>query len=444
MNRIGVVGISWRHHQVNLVGEVTIPREAREARLPRLAAETGATELVYLATCNRVEVVFATDGRTPFPAYRRRLFAALTGREPNDGEAEHTFRLWQGEGAIEHLFIVCSGLDSARIGEGEIATQFRDAVEQSKELGLVGARLGPVFEDAMRIAKRVRPVTERRVGLVSLAQIATWRAARWVEEHPGAVALVGVSPMTEQCGRDLRALGISVVVVNRTVERADGLASEIGAASRSLDAFRAEPDPVEALVLATGAQEPVLRRADLERIAARTPSGRAPLVIDLGVPPNVNPEDAAAAEVPRVGMAEITEEAAEHRGRLMMEFAEARAMLDDALTEVRRRAADRLVGPLITELRRRYDHTAEEGVERLFQRHLPGLSEAEREAVRRWAGTLSRRFAHIPTVGLRELAFQAGPAAVEAFFIGTSPALTRELRRSAEDAGLERIPELDS
>lgn len=437
MHRIGVVGISWRHRRADVLGAFTIPREEREERVPKLAATTGVRELVYIATCNRVEVAFAIDGATPIAACRRQLFAALAGREPHAGEAEHTLRIWQGEGAAEHLFLVTAGLDSARIGESEIAGQVREAVDQSRALGLLGPRLGKVFAEAMKVAKHVRPVTEGRIGKVSLAEIALRHVIERIERTPGRVALVGVSPMTEQCARALAARGVPVIVVNRTLERAQALAAEVGGESRALDAFRAAPDGVEAVVVATGAREPVLSRSDLERIAARAPSGESPLVVDLGVPANVAPEDAAAADVPRVGMDDISEEAAADRGRILMEFAEARAIVDEALTDLRRHAAEQLIGPMIARMRLRYRQTALEGVERLFERDLAGLGETERETIRRWAETLARRFAHVPSVGLRDLVFQAGPSAVEAFFENSEPDLARELHEAAESAGAE-------
>ena len=435
MHRIGVVGISWRHRRADVLGAFTIPREERAERVPKLAAATGVRELVYLATCNRVEVAFTIDAATPIAACRRQVFAGLAGRAPHAGEAEHTLRVWQGEGAAEHLFLMTAGLDSARIGESEIAGQVREAVDQSRALGLLGPQLDKVFAEALKVARRVRPVTEGRIGRVSLAEIALRHVTERIGRTPGRVALIGVSPMTDQCARALVARGISVIVVNRTLERAQALAADVGGESRALDAFRAAPDGVEAVVVATGARTPVLSRADLERMAARAPSGASPLVVDLGVPANVDPEDAAAADVPRVGMDEISEEAAADRSRILMEFAEARAIVDEALTALRRHAAERLIGPMIAQMRLRYRQTALEGVERLFERDLVGLGEAERETIRRWAETLARRFAHVPSVGLRDLVFQAGPSAVEAFFANSEPELARELHEAAERAG---------
>jgi len=437
MHRVGVVGISWRQRRPDLLAALTIAREDREARVPQLMAAAGVEEMVYLGTCGRVEVAFATDGATSFDTIRRRVFVALVGREPKAGEAEHALRAWHGEGAAEHLFVVASGLDSARVGESEIAGQIRDALALARVCGTSGPRLERVFDETLKVAKRVRPLTEGRIGTVSLAEIAARHAVERVHRTPGAVALVGISPMTEQCATMLAAQGIPMVVVNRTLSRAEALAATVGATARALDAFKAAPDAVEAVILATGAPEPVLNRADLERLSARTASGEPPLILDLGVPPNVTPEAAAAADVTRLGMDRISEDAAEGREKLLLDFADAREIIDEAVVDFRKRTAERLVGGMIAELRLNYRRTAMEGVERLFAKTLPTLSEGEREAVRRWAETLANRMAHVPSVGLRDLAFEMGPAAVETFFGSSGAHVRRTVAHAVDGTGSE-------
>ncbi len=437
MHRVGVVGISWRQRRAEVLSALTIPRDERAARLPQLRAASGVEELVYLATCGRVEVAFATDGTASFDVIRRRLFAELMGREPRSGEAEHAFRAWHGEGAAEHLFVVASGLDSARVGESEVAGQVRDALALAKSCGTSGPRLERVFDEALKVARRIRPLTEGRIGTVSLAEIAAHHAVERVRRTPGAVALVGISSMTEKCADLLAREGIPVIVVNRTLARAETLAAAVGGTARSLDAFRAAPDAVEVVILATGASEPVLGRAELERLSGRTISGEPPLVLDLGVPPNVLPEVAAAADVPRLGMERISEDAAHGREQLLLAFADARAIIDEAVVEFRRQTAERLVGGMIAQLRLNYRRTALEGVERLLTKSLPGLPEAEREAVRRWAETLANRMAHLPSIGLRDLAFEVGPAAVETFFRSSEIDAQRTVARVVDGTGAE-------
>jgi glutamyl-tRNA reductase len=443
MHRIGVVGLSWRQRRSSLLADLTIPRESRITRLPELRDKVGVQELVYLATCGRVEVAFATDGHISFDACRRRIFEALTGHESYAGEAEQAMRAWHGEGAAEHLFVVASGLDSARVGESEVAGQMRDAMADAVAAGTIGPRLERVFTEALRVAKRVKPMTEGRIGSVSLAEIAGRHAEERAKRTGGAVALIGVSTMTQLCARSLAAHGVRVIIVNRTLGRAEELANEVGGEARLLDAFRASPDAVEAIVLATGAPEPVLGRAELERIAARTPSGESTLIIDLGVPPNVAPEVAEAVGVVRLGMDRISDDAAEDRDRLLLDFADSRAVIDEALIEFRKQTAERLVGPVIAQLRLSYRRTAMEGVDRLLAKSMPGLAEADREVLRRWAETLANRLAHVPSVGLRDLAFTVGPSAVAAFFESSDPAIRESLVVSGDRAGTEVLePEM--
>ncbi len=423
MHRLIVVGLSWRQRRADLMALLTIPRAERESRVPALAQALGVGELVYLCTCNRVEVAFIAPAGFSLDTIRHRVFEALAGRAPRGTESPGLMRVWRDEGAAEHLFLVAAGLDSAKVGEQEVSIQVREGVELSRQLGLLGSDLDAILADALKVSRRVRPVTEEHVGQVSLAQVALERVHARLARAPGPVALVGVSPMTEQMARVLSAAGVPLLVVNRTVERARELAASLSADATSLEQFRQAPPALAVVVVATGGGAPVLGRADLERIAARADAGEAPLIVDLSVPPAVRAEDAVAAELPRIGIEEITDAAAQDRGRILIEVAEARALVDEALVELRRRSAERFVGPMIAKLRNRYRHTAAEGVERLFARELSGVGDAEREIIRRWAETLARRFAHLPSVGLRDLAFRAGPSAVEAFFASSEPEL---------------------
>ena len=434
MNRIAVAGISWRQGGPEALARFTLATEGRPEAVKRLAAGLGVAELVYVATCNRVEVAFVGDGRTALGAYRPRIFEGLTGGSGTPGEAARTFRAWAGEGAMEHLILVTAGLDSARVGETDVAAQVRRSFEQSRELGLVGTRLGLVFEEALKVARRVHASTALGHGRESLAEIALDRLRSRLAEAAGPVALVGVSAMTERCARSLAAEGTRVVVVNRTLARALEFAQSAGAEALALADFLAEPPGVEAIVSATGAEAAVFRRADLERLAARVPSGRPLLAVDMAVPPDVEPGDARAAGVERIGMEEVIAEAERSRERRLEEMADARTLVDEALLSLRRRLSDRLVAPLLAAVQRRYRSTAVEGLERLFKRELVGLGESERDAVRRWAETLARRFAHLPTAGLREVAHAAGPEAVDAFFSRADAGLAAALREAAREA----------
>ena len=135
MHQIGVVGLSYRHAGVEDLARLALPRPQIAARLDRLRGELAVAELLYLGTCNRVEVVFATDEGSTAGDARIAVFTALAGRPPDGSEATRLLRAWTGEAAVEHLLLLACGLDSAQTGEQEIAAQLRLAWEDAREIG---------------------------------------------------------------------------------------------------------------------------------------------------------------------------------------------------------------------------------------------------------------------------------------------------------------------
>src|SRR5690242_5654797 len=156
MHRIGVVGLSYRHAGVEDVARFAVPRTEIAARLPALRMALGAAEVLYVGTCNRVEVLYATDGGASAEDARHTVFRALSGREPLAGEATRTLRAWTGEAAVEHLFLVACGLDSAQTGEQEITVQLRGAWEADRSVRASGPILDRLLGEALGMANRVR------------------------------------------------------------------------------------------------------------------------------------------------------------------------------------------------------------------------------------------------------------------------------------------------
>src|SRR5438105_462481 len=110
MDQIGVVGLSYRHAGADDIAGFTLPKDEIAGRLSALRDSIGTAEIVYLATCNRVEVVFATADGEDARDLRPEIFQAVTGRAPRPNEARAALRAWTGEAAVEHLFLVACGL----------------------------------------------------------------------------------------------------------------------------------------------------------------------------------------------------------------------------------------------------------------------------------------------------------------------------------------------
>src|SRR5262249_34532025 len=154
---------------------------------------------------------------------RREVFRALTGREPKGGEATRVLRAWTGEAAIEHLFLVACGLDSAQAGEQEIAAQIRGAWDTSRAAQVCGPVLDRLVGEALGMANRVHRL-EANVRTPSLADLASDRVILHLAGKPAPVALLGVSPMTKRCANILHRAAVPLLIVNRTLQAAQELA----------------------------------------------------------------------------------------------------------------------------------------------------------------------------------------------------------------------------
>jgi len=167
-----------------------------------------------------------------------------------------------------------------------------------------------------------------------------------------------------------------MVIVNRTLELAQEFAVEVKADAMSLDVFRKDPTGFDVIITAVGGAEPVLDRSLLKRLAD---TGTNPLVIDLGVPPNVDPEGAEDLGVLRVGMDSVIADAAAGRTAKLGQLANARVLIDEHLERLRSEYAIREAAPMLQRLTQQYQAAAVESL-----RRLPRNGAATDEALRQW------------------------------------------------------------
>jgi glutamyl-tRNA reductase len=417
MNRFALIGASYKTAGVERLGQIALPKAEIAARLPKLAADIGAQELAYIGTCNRVEFVLAGETPLAVQACRDKLGQLLGAKPLADTETRRIFRAWTDEGAVEHLFLVASGLDSAQAGEREIYAQVRGAWTTARAAGTCGPQLDFIFGEALRAAQDVHQQAARPGNADSLANFAVARALEHRAGKPTCIALVGVSPMTRHCARAFATQNIPMVIVNRTLELAQEFAVEVKAKAMSLDTFRKDPTGFDVIITAVGGAEPVLDLTLLKRLAA---TGTDPLLIDLGVPPNVDPEGAEAVGLHRVGMDEVIADAAAGRTAKLGQLASARVLIDEHLERLRSEYAIREAAPMLQRLTQQYQNAAVESLRRLPRANGAAYNE---DQLRQWAEGFARRMAHAPIKGLRTLAAASGPAAVEAYLEGVEDAL---------------------
>jgi len=211
----------------------------------------------------------------------------------------------------------------------------------------------------------------------------------------------------------LRERGVPVLVINRTLDTAQELATELGARAISLQAFRQDPlaQGCSVLVSATGASEAVIDREVLVKLATARP-----LLIDFGLPPNVDMDAARVLDFTRVGMDDLVQTARDGRVQHLLRLAPVRDAIDSHLARLRSELAARAIGPQLARLRDDFERITAGEVDRLLRDVLQDLPEGQRTQLCGWGRTLAHRLAHLPLSGMRAAAEHAGPEATDAFF----------------------------
>jgi glutamyl-tRNA reductase len=283
-----LVGTDFRCAPIELRERVALGREEAERTLVHLLARPEVAEAFLLSTCNRTELYL--QPRDEDAAYQAALQMVFLAREP---ELERPGRLYvkrNGE-AARHLLAVAGGLESMVLGEPEILGQVKAAAALAEAVGTEGPVLKRLLRSALAAGKRTRQETAIASGAVSIGY-AIVELARQIFKGlddcqvllvgAGEIARSVARPLVERGARDLK-------VANRGGERARQFQEEHPNAEMISFEDRLEAVRTADLVIAsTGAEEPVFTRRQLAE-AMRSRASRPLLVVDLGVPRNVEP-----------------------------------------------------------------------------------------------------------------------------------------------------------
>jgi glutamyl-tRNA reductase len=296
--KIFVAGLSYRTTPVEVRERLAVQRSRLQCSGCRLKLRGGLEEVVLLSTCNRVEIY----GVSPWIHGRvQQLFQELTG-----SDYDFTPHLYVKEGAeaAKHLFAVASGLDSLVIGETEITGQVKSAYEAAKAAGLTGKKMNRLFQAACRVVKQVRTETAIGRGATSVGSVAVELVEKIFDRDLSSktVMILGAGKMGEACVKHLAKRGAkTVLVANRSVERAERLAAEFGGRAVRHEASAAALAEADILVSSTGSPDIVLKRADVEKILP-TRRNRPLVLVDIAVPRDIDP---AVAMLPNVFLYDI-------------------------------------------------------------------------------------------------------------------------------------------
>jgi glutamyl-tRNA reductase len=323
-----VIGLSHRSSPVTVRERFAFSEASIPQALEKLRHEAGAGEAVILSTCNRVEIYAATECPEREAAARLRQFLIdyHQWREPlRDEIYSHT----ESRG-VEHLFKVACGLDSMVLGETEILGQLKKAYDLALRHKHTGRRLNKIFQKAFNVAKQIRTETNIQRGSVSVGSVAVELAEKIfssLREHP--VLVIGAGETSEKTARALLSRGAhSILVSNRSHERAAALALELGGRAILFEDWAGEFSRVDIVISSTAAPHHILTRPQLAALM-KARKNRPLLLIDIAVPRDIDPEIKFLENVYLYNIDDLQEIAGDYLQQRKEEIARCEAVIRD-------------------------------------------------------------------------------------------------------------------
>jgi glutamyl-tRNA reductase len=350
---IVLVGLNHRTAPVEVRERMSFTTEQARRAAEELRARGILEETLVLSTCNRSEVYgVPPEASHESAAGLSSFLSEFHSVRPDllNGSLYHHY----DREAVRHLFRVSAGLDSMLLGEAEILGQVREAYRFAHEHGATGPVLNRLFQGALEVGKRVRTETELGTRPMSVASAGVKLAERIFGKLNERTALVlGAGAISEQVVEQLRSRGIArLFVMNRSGERAENLAQQFGGKIVGWGEWETALKGPDVVVASLSVEEPVLRREMLAR-AMTARGNRALLLMDLGLPRNI---EAAAAELYNVyvyNMDDLADIVQQNRQARESEIPRAEAIVEEHLAKfLSWQASVELVG-LVEELRSR-------------------------------------------------------------------------------------------
>ncbi|MCU7496066.1 MAG: glutamyl-tRNA reductase [Ignavibacteria bacterium] len=280
------VSINHRTAPVELRESLHLSTEEIKSFLKELKGNL-FSEGFIISTCNRTEIYgFPINPRTNF----KDLQKFLMEMKPVGDIRPDNFQNYFSCGAVNHLFRVSAGIDSLLLGDNQILGQVKESFQISEEFDFAGFLMKRIFDSAIKVGKRAKTETIISDGAITVSYAAVQLIEKIFSSLSRKSALViGTGETGEIAAKHLRDKGIGTLsLTNRTMEKAEKLASAIHANAIPFSSFRECLHDYDIIISATSAPDLILTYDDV-RASMKKRNGAPTIMMDIAIPRDIDP-----------------------------------------------------------------------------------------------------------------------------------------------------------
>ena len=407
MNELRVIAITHKNFTLDEIGKFHIQPEQRLAALQSLKEKFNLSEIMYLSTCNRVEIIFAQNHYV-CPGQTTNLLSALHPQLESAFiiESAHKAERYNGIESVEHLLRVASSLESLVIGEREIITQLRKSYEDCAAENLTGELIRLVISQCVKTAKEIfthTDLSKKPVSIVSLA----WQQFKTKEMATDArILLIGAGQIIRNFSKFLFENGYTnVTIANRSLHNAEALAKAFGFKGIALESLATYTGGFDTLVSCTASENVVVSPALYQRI--NLGENQRKMVIDLAIPADIDAEIMNQFEVEYVDMKLIQNLASTNIQYREQALTDCEPIIDAGIREFERHFNERKIEMAMKSIPDAIKDIRSTAMGNVFAKDLEKLDDDSKELLEKIIGYMEKKYISIPMKMAREVLLDA-------------------------------------
>ena len=407
--QILALGLNHETAPVEIRERVAFGPETVVPALNDLASSEIAKETTILSTCNRTEIYCGGDKIEQENVIQ--WLSEYSGFRPE--KLRKNIYMHPNEEAVKHAFRVASGLDSMVLGEPQILGQMKDAFDQALKVGATGKVFNRLFQHTFSVAKQVRTDTSIGANPVSVAYAGVNLAGRVFSSLTEQTALlIGAGETIELVARHLKEKGVKrMIVANRSVERAQLLAKEVGCEAISLSEIPVRLADADIIVSSTASTLPILGKGAVEA-AIRKRKHSPMFILDLAVPRDVEPEVSALRDVYLYTVDDLQNVVQQNQGLREQAASEAENIIDLQVVRFMRWMRSLETEPVIRHFRKHVEQLRQDELAKAQLKIRRGVDPAK--VLEQLSRDLANKFAHHPSQQLKQADADGDPSVISA------------------------------
>jgi glutamyl-tRNA reductase len=392
VNSFKIIAITHKNTPLELIGKLHLDESHQQDYLTALKLKMELKELMYLTTCNRVELVIDAD-REVSEDFLQELFSALNSKlTPEERETlSNSALVFEGDEALRHLFEVSSSLDSLVVGEREIITQVRKSYEFCNMLGITGDTIRLAVKQTIETAKQVFTDTDIAKNSVSIVSLAYRQLRQLGIKNNARIIFVGAGETNSTMAKYLKKHQYAnFKVFNRSIENAEKLANDLNGQAFELIQLGKFTDGFDVLVTCTSSQEPIITEAIYNNLLNGETSKK--VIIDLALPSDVDKTVVEKFDIHYIDIESLKKQAAENLSKREAEVEACKKIIDYKVEEFKLLFQERKIELAFGEIPKQVKDIKETALNEVFAKELSSLDIQSKEVLEKVLNYMEKKY----------------------------------------------------